>query len=1385
MHNLYASRVSAEHPIALWDLDGDANYVSLLNESDRDLTGWTVDGAAVTNHTGLIENCPFPESYKSEVVPASRNLLTHNQATADSTVNYIPSVATVTSSTDYAYEGTYSAKMVSTVSSGYPSIFMYGGSGAGNFPVVGNKTYTFMAHVLAPAITKNMYISIYWYSQSGGGGGLGSSSSSLALTNSWNARTLTATAPSGATFASMRIYWDTSSIGETVYVDRIGFYQADAGVEWDDPDAAPDGVNGDYTSTITSPDIWSDTNTYLDKPTAASFFIHLNDASIEYIDFGSTNGTLESYTRNYLPTTAVDTWVKISTSNIIYSKLFIRIKYYSGQSTEALTWHINGLTLGQYSEPFASSSFGVEPVTPAGTESVITSGALPNTVQWYEILSEGIESRSGYQVISNDRLLAQNTGMPMIFGSRSTLKLLPIDAPNEGDYPSLVFDGCGVMNELGKLDTYTVEFWLRISGSTTTPKKIFGPVGSNDGLYITSSTMTLVVGGNFATHNVGVMYNPMLIHLRVSEGFIGLVIDGDEVSGVNFDPTDITWPGVDEDWLGFWSYADLAPIELSCFSIFGYLVPTVVAKRRFVLGQGVPDIGLINSAQRGVTVFSDFSTSMAANSMAYPDTASWQQGHYNNLSIGNDKLSVPDLPLPEVIFSTKTKQQWYDDLAAVQGNDRFFTFRPTGWAGERAFARFDNLDQYVGSLSGIVVNWSAIDPGQSEFTYEEFDDLFDGDTYNDVSGTYATYLDLPDEPPPQPILTIRQKTRPTQMISMYTDLEKVYVKFIDNGVETTLLEEVITLDTRYVSYINFLGGTNKINDQVVPSGLREMLFNTDDLEILVGTDGVHIFAGNYYNLSLIDAQRAETANSLFDPSYFVDHAEYTANYNELNICSYTWLPKLEYGFFYEDIGIRGLWEDYVPVSLLAGTVYDEYGKQRLGIDTIQFNMGHVRPKDRIVGEPAWTYAELKALYGTENYSYLKEGSGTGYETYQELSTKADTSLNASFDTSAMFIKAYVAWQKTNRPIKSFSHLSSLNSIVPPSAGDVIYVQTMDNYIDVPIEVVDGQTIVVPKNRRPDQMALGIYVEFVVPGIRTYPVALKSLEIATFASDRNQFTPTGTKYGKDIYPFNYNGIYYDKMANNPFRLDKRGYPYLYLGRETGFIPDGVRQDGWDRGFQVTIPEGKDQTYSIDSLQLWIRRERSFNPVAEKVFELAFSNKKIKFYLEPYETDTDRTILRIYDQDDMPYSEVSCFQNGVLVNNPIISKNEWTALQFSFASGGLSMGGTTGRISLYPGLVYQNISYFAPKQSLGATRVIYRKWSEVDDYDWQTWTTSTWSEVLLLGSVVDKKQELSQIIYSTYTGQRAIEISGNEPLELQQGTIEMETDTRWVSNILIPS
>ena len=58
--NLYAEKIFAEHPLALWALDGAIDYISLIDSDYQDIEdSWTVTGGTPSIELSDV-NAPFP-----------------------------------------------------------------------------------------------------------------------------------------------------------------------------------------------------------------------------------------------------------------------------------------------------------------------------------------------------------------------------------------------------------------------------------------------------------------------------------------------------------------------------------------------------------------------------------------------------------------------------------------------------------------------------------------------------------------------------------------------------------------------------------------------------------------------------------------------------------------------------------------------------------------------------------------------------------------------------------------------------------------------------------------------------------------------------------------------------------------------------------------------------------------------------------------------------------------------------------------------------------------------------------------------------------------------------------------------------------------------------
>ena len=1105
--------------------------------------------------------------------------------------------------------------------------------------------------------------------------------------------------------------------------------------------------------TLTSDTVWAPADIYTNVPVTASIYMYFPDSVVNYVDFGSTDGSNLDFTRHVISSTGSKFWVKLTHQNLLYGKLYIRINYAEFSNQADTTWLFNGLSLGQYSEPVSSDSLGVTVQAFAAGNELVDGGFISDSdgIGYYKTQSIGAKEKDMYYLSRDNKLLAFNDAIPIVYGSNYSTTLVPIDSPNEGAHPSLIFDGDGFLSELGKKSTYTLEFWMRIGNTSMEPKKIFGNLGGHsDGLWIAGNVMTFVVGERIRLScNVGSFDEPMLVHLVCSPTYVSIIINGETVASTQIsNDTVLSFASTENRYLGFWSYAELGRFEVDCMSLFGYTVPELVARRRFIWGQGVTNVDVVNSQYGGVGVFADYSAAAMTSNASYNNNFFWASGSTDRLSFDGGVLKAPVAPLPELNLDGKSRQEWYDDLllahAADVGEDwedeKFFTFRPQGiaaWDSLNCYAMFNRLGDFLENPYGVFLEFSS---------------------YSAVASS-------------QPIAVLFNSFYPGKKIvfELNQTRTEITTTFYSGEDPTVISTDAFDNTKRNILYINLVGTLTEAGEPI-PDDMRKMLINSNALRIQAAGDGTTTFSGRFYRLGMITEnnflcaiqQHVGTTNSVVSVLDRVDETQF----DEFNIVSYTWIPQLLFNSMYEDVGIKGYWQDHISLSQLAGVVYDINGNETIGVDNLQFNIGFPRSN-----------ATLNAP------ELINSALPTSVPNDLVLDPVDDPVV---IDTAQAPVRTLISFQKNSDGVVTRDNLTGFH---PPTTSSTIYLQNSKDFSGVAYEVVDGTTILPPQTLYPSKLIAAIYLEFTVPGVYTFPVQVKSMELSSYSSNSNSFTEVKSKSGKAVYPVISNGTFYDQIALHPFRVYKKNFPYLHLGRESGFISTMPRETDYDAGFRLEIPEGQSVEYRLDHVGFWMRRNKRFPNAEQNLLVFAYGTKKILLTIQDFQPDApeSRGIIRAYDQDGNREENLTFFQNGNLVANPIVAESQWTAISLSFKTGGISLGGSTGKLTFCQEVTFNNMSYFASRGDT-STSVEYRPWSEVDDENWAYWSTdpaeapNDWYGVLVKGSVETKTKELCQVVYKTYVGTQVLSINSEQPFLVTQGKILLSSDMQWVNTTL---
>ena len=1030
------------------------------------------------------------------------------------------------------------------------------------------------------------------------------------------------------------------------------------------------------------------------------------------------------------------------------ARAVIKATFNGGGSTSTTAFYVNGISIGQWAENHNATSLGVETIS-------ITSSIAISATSGIEAEAYGLGGNNGFYLTNDNSLVARNASIPMVYGASGVTIL----GPNNGGEPSLIIPGKGFLNEAGRHKEYTIEFWAKINSSATTPKRIFGPIASSDGLYVESGFLTFVIGKQFGSHFVGEWYRPMLIHIRIIRNNATVLVNGEEVISLNIATDDLVLPEIlnnsneEQDWLGFYAYTDVDPVEIDCVAIYSYQVPIPVAKRRWVYGQGVLSPEGINSAYGGTSTFIDYSFADYTANYTYPDFANWNQGSFDNLITTGTYIGTPNYQLPTIFINNENLQDLYDDNQNIQaGNYKFITFRPTtSWNSIHSYFNFSNfnvLNEEVKSLYGVFSN-------------------------DDVTSINQT------------LFKIYNKTNNNYFQVVQDDNELVYSLYY-NGASTSLYTySSIAVDDIFAVGINIPDLTSRFGGNVA-----SFFGNRNGLELYVGGDSTasNTFEGNIYSFGLSTALNASESENYFNNGFAVTTSgesliAFTA--------SYTLLPTEAYDSYFLDIGVAGYWEDYIPLSYFGQYIQDKVGNNYYGLDFLQFNIGYPKPSDLVENATtsSWTYQQLKDDYEfpvQRTYSQLDNYLFTGWENYLQM--VGQTEKYYEYDTEDASIRSYVTFQYieegANAPRSNFTTTRTARE------GSIINVDEFINWQTTKFEVVDN-TLIYPKTGIDfNDLAIVSHVDFNIRGILTKPITLRRLEFASQAFNDNSFNPVGTRFGVDVFPYKKSGIYYDYKSNNPFSIYKGSTPYLYMTRTSGIQIRGDYDPLVNRGISIPINNNRADNYRVSALQMWMRYDdRQFPSTPVELFEIKSRTDTIKFYFVADSETGDRA--RIYAKSlttGNDFNGISYYWNGKLVREPVVTRNQWGVLGIGFTNS-LNLDSFLGAINLNGQFVFNNIAYYQANNLQQVQSTVTRPWQQVitdgiTNYDWEYWlNSSTWEGVLIIGT-----SELYGVnpsdVYKTYIGTNKIIFDDEEGLTVDADKIKVYTDTTWTIQVGTP-
>ncbi len=916
-----------------------------------------------------------------------------------------------------------------------------------------------------------------------------------------------------------------------------------------------------YLLTATSNNLFSASNLDLNKESfCINFFLHQDPTSIQwfkvgykYIDNLSVEKTVIS---EQISAPLSKSWLNFNYTYSIPSdiagsvKIFFQVMFNSNADISSRKLTINGLSVGQWSETHCYNSLGsIDQELPSDTGIYSVTG-IP--ADQYGILSD-----NGYYVIENNSILAQNDGPPLIFGTDNCTKIKPSIRQN----PSFIFPGKGMLNETGRYNDYSLEMWIQIKPSTNISRKIVGPLNSNYGIYVREGFISILIGNNILSHSVGEWYRPMLINFNIKNNIASLLINGETVISINYDRENVDLP-VTNDWWGIYSYSDIEIFKIDCISIYPYSVSEIIAKRRFVWGQGTTSSQFIDDQFSGVPISIDFSTSEYTSNTIYPDIEQWNAAYFENMVATNNSISIPNYSLPTIFLNGRDIDEWYEynkyvnkiEYLGIDDHPKFITFRPN--------IKTNNIDSYIYGrefwTNESWINFSSTheltDSLVSEFgvlpSFEQDSVSYNSNNWDDeyyinfpslniltepVAAIFGVFEIDKNIPSARPLMTFINTITNNKFAIEINGLNILY-KF--NDVE--IYRDSVKINNHFCVGINLQAISQNYGYEIA-----NFFASLSSIQLFVGGDKINTFEGKIYKVGFSSLSNYSQVQSSFNQNGFTKIDDYDLLLS--NNSSYILFALETYDKLSLDISVYSTWEEYFPLSKFAGYVSSASGLSYYDVDFFQTNISY----PTIALQIEWRYNDLKNLSLT--YSGLENNNYLNYNSLKNNNTSGET-----IDTSNSSLQMYMTFQQANQntiePLDNFIYTKKLTSdlVIRPDNENTI-VQPLKAY-ETKFEFKNNVIVYPPKTLNFEEIAVVFHFVINQKGIISSPLKISNFEITSRALNENSNNLIGTKFGNKIIPYvktySASSSIIDYKEENPITIYKRSTPYLYMTENSG-------------------------------------------------------------------------------------------------------------------------------------------------------------------------------------------------------------------------------------------
>ncbi len=1024
--------------------------------------------------------------------------------------------------------------------------------------------------------------------------------------------------------------------------------------------------------------------------------------------------------------------------------VFKIVSLIGGASTSDYQIYFNGITAGQHSEEFNATSLGQAKLSLPSDIHLSLDGVVAANAY-------GLNANSAYYIVDNNSLTGKNFGIPLVYGSDRAVQLIPHSEIIDYRTWSQVSEESWSYWE-NQEDSWTdINYFVDEADliTNTQPSFIFPGYGFlNESGRHNDYTLEVWLQADVNTTNAKRILGPIASTdgLYVKDCFLTLVIDGDFIS----------------HFVGEWYRPMLVHVKL--------------IKNQAILlvnGEEVGSLQIDSSTINLPSNYDNVETTKSNDWIAFYAYQSYvDQIKIDCISLYPYSISInaakthyilgQGVPTtPEIIdnyYGGSTVEIDYP-FAGYSNNVTYPTTRSWDSGIE------DNLVSGTSTLKTpeyqlpnfVLSDNKTITQLESsnkliQDTGSKFFSLKPSGTWGTDSYIYFENLSFISNTIDSIVGTFKLTESQDAIFLYLTDgINNFTIKK-----ESTLLNYVFTyagVSTTIRSHTCPIGifttgiQLSKLIENNTIDGLAQFFANPGLLKLYIGSqpNKEDMFTGNIYNIGINTYKHT----SFTLDSYFYDDGTFDFSNSIIDhVSSYTLFSFEDYGKFFIDISVFGYWEDYIPLSVLAKDVLDENGETITDIDFIQFNIDYPAPSEvKEVGDTYWI--DNTDSINTDNLNVR------AYVTFQDIS-QGITQTDANYAITSPAIK---------------KRILNLNT---EADWQTKRFEIVDNYLIYPSKDIDFNTI-----------SMVYSIRFKVFGILHNKLSLRKIEFAAKSLNANDSNPVTSRYGIDLIPYKLNEEsgspdIYDYKGINPYVIDKESVPYLYLTRKSGIeLRDGL--NNLERGLSIDINSRLDVQYSLSAIQMFIRSDLwAFPEDPVLIFEIQHMDDTIEFYIQANSENADRaTIFAKTKSNDTLFTNLYYYLDGLYVSEPTITIQRWTVLGISFPIN-INFNSYAGKINLKHLMTFNNISFYKGTNSQLEQQILFRKWDEVVDEDWNYWAQSDWNNALVKSRdsryIVDAGE-----VYRNYVGTNKIIIDDNQGIYIETDYLKVFKDVVWQSSV----